>query len=64
MIGPPPGPGIWTKHEESRRTGTPMTEREQKNFAGPVPMLYIVATIIIILWITVFILGVVGVHFW
>ena len=23
MIGPEPGPPIWAKHEETRRTGTP-----------------------------------------
>lgn len=36
MIGPEMGPPIWTKHEETRRTGTPMTERELEDLP-PVP---------------------------
>ena len=62
-IGPLPQPPIWTKHEESRRTGTPLTESERKALAGRVPILYIVVSIIIILWIILIILGNVF-HFW
>jgi len=57
MLGPEQGPPIWTKHEESRRTGTPITESEWKALP-PVPRSYIVTpgTVVSIIIILVVIL--------
>jgi hypothetical protein len=69
MIGPEQGPPIWTKHEETRRTGTPMTERELEDLP-PVPRSYIVTPgtvvsiiIILVVILIVVILASVGVQF-